>query len=78
MVIAAGGAYAVAATGGDLNNSHTFTGDGHDHGWHMGGIKGPGTDISNRVSSTAITGTTSSDAHTPPYYALALIMYKGP
>ena len=70
----AGNLYAVGATGGNLTHSHTFTGDGHFHDIISGPHIAGGTDYNDFTSTAAITGTTQTKNHLPPYKSYAYIM----
>lgn len=74
FVIGAGDTYAVNDTGGNVDHTHSFTGNGHTH--VIGGgsdiATGPGFDAISE--STQVTGTTNAGSSLPPFYALAYIM----
>jgi len=74
FIVGAGSTYAVDATGGNINHSHTFTGDGHSHTLPGGmGIQA-GTDYDTETSTDSASGTTDNANGLPPYHALAYIM----
>jgi len=74
FVIGAGTTYAPDATGGGVNHTHDFTGDGHVHA--RGGLAAPAFEgiPTDPMLSTAVTGTTDYDGILPPYYSLCYIM----
>ena len=74
FVVGAGDTYAVAATGGVINHTHNFTGNGHTHDFGAGMDISAGSEFNTTTGSTAVTGTTDSEDNLPPYHALAYIM----
>ena len=75
--LSSGPSFSVGDTGGAVNHSHAFTGDGHDHSLSAGtGLQG-GFDRLPDTDSTAVSGTTDETNGTPPYYALAFIQFQG-
>jgi len=74
FVVGAGSTYAVDASGGASNHTHNFTGDGHYHALLAGTTLQAGSGYSANTTVVAVTGTTDSENHLPPYYALAYIM----
>jgi len=66
FIVGAGDTYAVAASGGAADQSHTFTADGHDHGIDA--------DADAEAASVFVTGTTDNSDNRPPHYALCYIM----
>ena len=74
FIVGAGSTYAVDASGGSVNHSHSFTGDGHTHDLVAGADIGGGFDYNDSVSSEPGTGTTDTEDNLPPYHALAYIM----
>lgn len=74
FLVGAGDTYSVDDTGGNVNHTHTFTGDGHTHQLGPGPHLQAGTDFDDDTDSTAVTGTTNNGSSLPPYYALAYIM----
>jgi len=75
FVVGAGDSYTVDETGGSVNHTHSFTGDGHTHSWGFGDPKMVmGLEGSFRLMPNSVTGTTDSEDGRPPYYALAYIM----
>lgn len=79
FVRSASGSFPPHSTGGSREHTHTFTGDGHEHG--VGAqlsIHGPGSenawdaDISS--STDAAAGTTNLANGEPPYYNLVYMM----
>lgn len=76
FVVAAGGTYAVDATGGTVDHFHRLVADGHVHDIPGGVGIGSGIDLgADRVELTKITGDTDAENHLPTYYSLAYIMY---
>lgn len=78
FVIGAGSTYAPDDTGGVVNHTHEFTGNGHVHGIPQtagcpGGGGNPCLDGLDTDSEVAA-GTTDSDGSLPPYFALAYII----
>lgn len=74
FVVGAGSTYAVDATGGSLNHTHPFTGDGHTHTIPAGEGFKAGTDYADTTNPGNGSGTTNNGSSLPPYYALAFIM----
>lgn len=78
FVIGAGDTYAPDDTGGAVNHTHAFTGDGHDHGIpQTAGCPGAGPNAclsQLNTDSENAAGTTDSDGSLQPYYALAFII----
>ncbi|MBA7682973.1 hypothetical protein ES703_91329 [subsurface metagenome] len=73
FIVAAGDTYPVADTGGAINHSHPFTGDGHIHAiWEGLGIEA-GHGKKDTTESANVIGTTDNQDGRPPYYALAYI-----
>jgi len=74
FLVGAGVSYAVGATGGSTNQTHTFTSNNHSHS--LAGLKEvqSGTGLGSWTDSVAVTGTTNSSNNRPPFYALAYIM----
>jgi len=75
FVVGAGSTYNPADTGGSAGQTHTFTGDGHEHTQSLspgGPAYGDAPDY--KIDSTAVTGTTDNADNRPPYYSLAYIM----
>lgn len=78
FVIGAGDTYDPDDSGGASTHNHDFTGDGHTHGIPNTLCGTPGTSCQTLfVPGTTVnsaTGTTDTDSHLPPYYALCYIM----
>ena len=74
FIVGAGSTYAVGASGGAVNHTHTFTGDGHTHDIPIGNDIASGANFDNVTDSGNATGTTDNGSSLPPYYALAFIM----
>jgi len=74
FLLAAGGLYNPADTGGNTVHNHTFTGDGHSHQLSAGPLMAVGTDYSKTSTTNPTTGTTDNGSSLPPYFALAYIM----
>lgn len=74
FVVGAGDTYNPNNSGGSVDHNHTFTTDGHDHGFAGGANIAAGVPWHDRVTSSVDSGTTNTDDHLPPYYALAYIM----
>lgn len=73
FVKGASGDPGVGSTGGALDHTHTFTGDGHTHS-HLPGLGLAGGSVLNATSqSSAAAGTTDSSDSQPPWYKLAYI-----
>ncbi len=77
FVPSAGLSFSVGDTGGAVNHTHDFTGDGHTHTLPAGAVIGSGAPFSNVSSSQSITGTTAAASIVPPFYALAYIQFIG-
>jgi len=77
FVVGSGDTYAVGAKGGNINHSHDFTGDGHEHFQGETGDIDMGMDYTDPTDTKFVTGTTDNKDGRPPYYALAYIMYTG-
>lgn len=73
FVVGAGSTYAVDATGGSVNHSHTFTSDTHRHGQGPDDPPGFAAGVF-KTSAEVVTGATDGADGRPPYYALAYIM----
>jgi len=74
FVVGAGDTYAVDASGGAINHTHNFTGDGHFHTHPAGSGMDAGAFYLVDTSEDPTTGTTDNANGLPPYYALAYIM----
>jgi len=74
FIAGAGSTYAVGANGGNVNHTHTFTGDGHAHTINPGGAIQIGANYDSNTASQVAAGTTDAENGLPPYYALAYIM----
>ncbi|MBA7704317.1 hypothetical protein ES703_113122 [subsurface metagenome] len=74
FIVGAGNTYAVDDTGGNVNHTHAFTGDGHQHTLGGGPVIATGTDRAALTSSSNAVGTTDNGNGLPPYHALAYIM----
>ena len=73
FVVGAGTTYAVDATGGDVNHTHAFTSDLHNHDLPAGNDLETGDGRETTTGSDIVTGTTDNGSSLPPYYALAFI-----
>lgn len=60
--------------GGNVNHTHTFLGDGHQHGVPAGSGQQLGTDRAIITTSNPATGTTDAEDGRPPFYDIAYIM----
>ncbi|MBA7695000.1 hypothetical protein ES703_103617 [subsurface metagenome] len=78
FVIGAGGTYALDDTGGSVDHSHGFTGDGHQHTIPFtNACPGAAANLcldGTDTGSQAAAGTTNADGVLPPYRALYWIM----
>lgn len=78
FVQGAGGPYIPGGTGGQVEHSHDFTGDGHDHDIPQEpGCPGAGPNpcISTlKTSEDPAVGTTDNEYNLPPYHRLCYIM----
>jgi len=73
----AGTTYAPGDTGGAVDHTHDFTGDGHDHTLTGIEVTLSGTDLDNKTSNDPIIGTTGNGSSLPEYHSLAYTMYIG-
>lgn len=78
FVLGAGGVYDPGDTGGSINHTHDFTGDGHQHSIpNTNACPGAAEHLCLDgvvTGSQAAAGTTDSDGVLPPYHALCYIM----
>lgn len=74
FIVGAGSTYPVDATGGSVNHSHPFTGDGHSHDIGAGFDLASGATWQALAQTKVVTGTTNNSNHLPPYHALIFIM----
>ena len=74
FIVGAGSTYNPDDTGGSDAHTHDYTGDAHSHSLIGGTGIQIGGGLSSTFSSVQSTGTTDSENHLPPYYALAYIM----
>ncbi|GAG94766.1 unnamed protein product, partial [marine sediment metagenome] len=74
FMVGAGSTYNPDAAGGAISHSHTFTSNGHSHTALSGDVIAGGVDWSDTTDVQTDSGTTGTDNHLPPYYALAYIM----
>jgi len=74
FLVGAGSAYSVDDTGGNVQHTHTFTGDGHLHSMDVGANIATGIDFNQNTTTTPATGTTNNGSSLPPYHSLAYIM----
>ena len=74
FLVGAGNSYAVDDTGGASTHDHDFTSDGHSHFLTGGPVIGPGANYNDQTDTQAVSGTTDTENHLPPYYALCYIM----
>lgn len=78
FIVSAGGTYGPGDTGGYVQHSHSFTGDGHFHTLTMAPTFLAAGTYRNKVSDTRyVTGDTNQSGNLPPYHALLFIMYIG-
>lgn len=74
FIVGAGDTYDPDDTGGAVDHTHTFTGDGHAHDIAAGvGMQG-GANWDDLTAPAQAVGTTDVGGSLPPYYALAFIM----
>jgi len=73
FVVAAGDTYSVDEEGGSDTQTHTFTGDGHNHPFAGPTVYAAGNDLKDRSSIVYVTGTTNSSDNRPTFYALCYI-----
>lgn len=78
FVVGAGTTYNPSDTGGNVNHSHNFTGDGHLHTLAAGPGVTAGPTWRTQTTSIPATGTTDNANGLPPYYSLAFIMKLPP
>ena len=64
----------IGNTGGEIEHSHTFQGDGHTHNIIGGTALAAGADKADTTDSTQVAGTTNVSPNMPHWYALAFIM----
>lgn len=69
--------FAVDETGGSVNHTHTFTGNGHFHFTNPGTNFTAGPDLLIITDTKNVSGTSDPANILPPYYALAFVMNKG-
>jgi len=74
FIVGAGDTYAVDATGGYTSHSHYLTNMEHTHTLPGGGDLEGGGDMGDNTGEPEDTSNTDSEAHLPPYFALAYIM----
>lgn len=78
FIIGAGSTYGPDDSGGAVDHTHSFEGDGHVHGIPQeAGCPGAGPNPCIHTADTEsakAAGTTDSENHLPPYYALAYII----
>ncbi len=74
FILGAGDEYVPDETGGATSHVHTFIGDGHLHAIESGSSIAAGSGFGEATDEYPTTGTTYSEDHLPPYYALAYIM----
>lgn len=74
FVIGAGSTYNPDDSGGGVNHTHTFTGDGHSHSLLSGKRIAAGTGFDENTFDEPAGGTTNNGGILPPYYSLAYIM----
>lgn len=75
FVVGAGSSYNPDDTGGAASHLHTFTGDGHAHQIVTDDALDVGTEYSLNTDEGYAAGSTDSEDHRPPYYALCYIMF---
>ncbi len=74
FIVGAGDTYAVDETGGNIEHTHGFVGDGHNHTILGGsGVQG-GVGINDITDTVQVTGTTQQKNGLPPFHSLAYIM----
>lgn len=74
FVIGAGGSLAPGATGGTETHTHTVTTIGHFHTLPSGNSFAIGTDLQNKTTTVAPSGSADARSHIPPYMAFCYIM----
>ena len=74
FIVGAGATYVVDAIGGSSSHNHDFESQDHSHSIDSGGDLGADTDFNAYTDSENVEGTTDSEGHLPPFYALAYIM----
>lgn len=74
FIVGAGDTYNPSDSGGSIQHTHDFTGDGHIHDIPAGSGLQTGVTVADETASSPATGTTDNTNHLPPYYALAYIM----
>ncbi len=74
FIVGALNLFPVDDSGGSINHSHAFTGDGHFHRIVVGGNTPAGTGLNRDTDVRQVTGVTDSANNLPPYYALIYIM----
>jgi len=76
MIVGAGGTYPPDALGGSAFHTQTFTTDGHNHPiYPTDPINISGQTLTRDHQPATDSGTTDIANQTPPYFALAYIMY---
>jgi len=73
FIVCAGDVYNPGDSGGVLNQTHDFTGDGHYHDIGPGSYINAGFDFAQETDIEYATGTTDAADNRPPYYALCYI-----
>jgi len=73
FVPCAGSAYTPGDTGGQDNQTHEFTGDGHSHGYTGAPVAGAGDVWGHTIASSSARGTTDTADNRPQYKALCYI-----
>lgn len=69
-----GGSFSPDDSGGDINHTHDFTGDGHIHTISEGTGLAAVIGSDNNTDTGIAAGTTNPDGSLPPYHALLPIM----
>lgn len=75
FVVGAGATYSPDDSGGAVNHTHDFTGDGHSHNFIAGTQLPAAAQVDPALVSNNATGTTDADSNVPPYYSLLYIMF---
>lgn len=74
FVIGTANAIDPGGTGGSVNHTHDFTGDGHNHTLDPGLAGGGGAGHILQTTTNPATGTTDAEDGRPPFYEIAFIM----
>jgi len=74
FIVGAGDTYAVDETGGAVEHTHVFLGDGHFHEVDEGSDIGDGYAINDFTDSAIALGESIAASSLPPYHSLCYIM----